>query len=146
MERRDFLGTLTGPVAAVCAVCLGACSKSGDSPSSPSGGNPVPTPTGVNFSVDLSNSITTVGSSLVQSGVIVVRLSSGNTASSFTAVQVACTHQGTSINFNQSGNNFVCPNHGSTFSTNGTVTMGPAASSLKLYTISIAGNIMTVTG
>lgn len=143
MERRAFLGSLTGPVAAVCAVCLGACGKSGDAPSS--GPAPVP-PANVNFTIDLNANLTTVGASMVQSGVIVVRLATGNTASSFTAVQVACTHEGTSINFNQSGNNFVCPNHGSTFTTNGNVTLGPASSALKKYNITIAGNIMTISG
>ncbi len=144
MERRAFLGSLTGPVLVACAVCMGSCSKSGSSPSStPTGG----TPTGggpANFTIDLSNSLTTVGSSLVQSGVIVVRLAAGNAPASFTAVQVACTHQGTAINFNQAGNNFVCPNHGSTFTTAGAVTVGPASSALQKYNIAIVGNTMTV--
>jgi cytochrome b6-f complex iron-sulfur subunit len=138
MERRDFINTLSGPVLAACAVCMGACSKSS------AGGN-----TGAvnaNFNVDLASSLLSVGSSLVQSGVIVVRLASGNVPTSFTAVQVACTHEGTSINYNSAGGNFVCPNHGSTFSTSGTVTLGPATNSLKKYNIVIAGNIMTVSG
>ena len=146
MERRAFLGSLTGPVIVACAVCMGACSKSGSSPSTPpTGGTPGPGGGPANFTIDLSNSLTTVGSSLVQSGVIVVRLAAGNAPASFTAVQVACTHQGTAINFNQASNNFVCPNHGSTFSTSGAVTLGPASSSLQKYNISIAGNTMTVT-
>ena len=147
MERRQFLGTLTGPVAVVCAVCMGSCSKSGTSPSTvPNPGPPPPPPGSVNFTVDLNTNLTTIGSSLVQGAVIVVRLATGNTAGSFTAVQVACPHQGTAIAFNQATNNFVCPNHGSTFSTSGAVTQGPAASSLQKYTINISGSIMTVTG
>ena len=144
MERREFLGSLTGPVAVVCAVCMGSCSKSSDSPASPpSGGGP----TGggaANFTIDLNTTLTTVGSSLVQGVVIVARLATGNVPGSFTAVQVACTHQGTAINFNAATNNFVCPNHGSTFSTSGAVTQGPASSALQKYNITIAGNIMTV--
>jgi cytochrome b6-f complex iron-sulfur subunit len=139
MERRQFLGTLTGPVAAVCAVCMGACSKSADGGGS-SGA------VSANFTVDLATNLLTVGSSLVQSGVIIARLASGNVTSSFTAVQVACTHEGTSINFNSSSSQFVCPNHGSTFSTSGAVTLGPAANALKKYNISINGTVMTVTG
>ena len=144
MERRAFLGSLTGPVIVACAVCMGGCSKSGSSSTPPTGGTPGAGGGPANFTIDLSNSITTVGSSLVQSGVIVVRLASGNAPSSFTAVQVACTHEGTAINFNQAANNFVCPNHGSTFTTAGAVTLGPASSALKKYNIAIAGNIMTV--
>ena len=140
MERRAFLGSLTGPVAAVCAVCMGACSKSSDSSSSNTTAPPA------NLSIDLGSNLLTVGSSIVQGGVIVVRLAAGNASSSFTAVQLACTHEGTSINWNAAKNNFVCPNHGSTFSSNGAVTLGPAATNLKVYNISINGSTMTITG
>ncbi len=142
MERREFLGSLTGPVAAVCAVCMGACSKSSGG-TNPGSTTPLP---GGNFTIDLASNLSTVGSSLVQAGVIVVRLAAGNTVSSFTAVQVACTHEGTSINWNAAKNNFLCPNHGSTFSSGGQVTLGPASSNLKVYNLSISGTIMTVTG
>lgn len=149
MKRREFLGTLTGPVVVACAVCMGACSKSAGGSNGGSGGGPGPGGGGgvsANFTVDLGTSLLTVGSSLVQNGVIVARLAAGNTAASFTAVQVACTHEGTAINFNPSGNNFVCPNHGSVFTSSGTVTTGPAINSLKQYTITVSGNVMTVTG
>ena len=141
MERREFLGNLGGPVLAACAVCMGACSK-GDSSTSTT---PVTT-VAADFTVNLSTSLLTIGSSLVQDGVIVVRLAAGNVASSFTAVAVACTHEGTSINFNASGNNFVCPNHGSTFTTSGAVTLGPAGRALKQFNISINGTAMKVSG
>ncbi len=145
MERRTFIGSLTTPILTACAVCMGACSKGSDSPSTgSSGGNTTP-PTGVNFTIDLHSALLTIGSSLVQSGVIVVRLAASDDPASFTAVQVACTHQGTSINFNQAGNNFVCPNHGSVFTTNGTVTNGPATTALQKFNISVSGNILTIT-
>jgi cytochrome b6-f complex iron-sulfur subunit len=143
MERRKFIGSLTAPVLTACAVCMGACSKGSSSPSS---GNSVTPPAGVNFTIDLHSALLTVGSSLVQSGVIVVRLAASDDPGSFTAVQVSCTHEGTSINYNQAGNNFVCPNHGSTFTSSGAVTNGPAASALKKYNISVSGNILTITG
>lgn len=139
MERRKFIGTLSAPVVAACAVCMGACSKSSSGGNGTAGGS-------ANFTVDLGSNLLTIGSSLVQSGVIVVRLATGNIPASFTAVQVACTHEGTSINFNAAQNKFICPNHGSTFSTSGSVTLGPATTNLKSYNISISGNTMTVTG
>jgi len=145
MERRQFLGNLSGPVLAACAVCMGACSKGGDSGTTPSTGGVTP-PTNANITVNLATSLLSVGSSVVQDGVIIVRLATGNTPSSFTAVQVACTHEGTSINFNSASNQFVCPNHGSTFNTSGGVTLGPAAKALKQYTVSITGSTLTVTG
>ncbi|HVZ26025.1 MAG TPA: Rieske (2Fe-2S) protein [Sediminibacterium sp.] len=150
MERRTFIGNVTAPVFAACAVCLAACSKSGagtannNNTGSSGGGN-----TGAvsaNFTIDLSQSLLTVGSFIVQSGVIVVRLNTGNTPNAFTAVQVACTHEGTNINYNASGNDFVCPLHGSVFSIAGAVLNGPATLALKQYATTINGNIMTVTG
>jgi Rieske Fe-S protein len=139
MERREFLGSITSPVLAACAVCMGACSKSGGSSANTGA-------VAANFTVNLSTSLLAVGSSLVQNGVIVVRLAASNVPASFTAVQVACTHEGTSINFNAQQNQFVCPNHGSTFTTSGSVTLGPAATPLKQYSIAISGNTMTVSG
>jgi cytochrome b6-f complex iron-sulfur subunit len=145
MERRQFLGNLSGPVLAACAVCMGACSKGGDSSTTGTGVVVTP-PTNANITVNLATNLLSVGSSVVQDGVIIVRLATGNTPSSFTAVQVACTHEGTSINFNSASNQFVCPNHGSTFNTSGGVTLGPAAKALKQYTVSITGSTLTVTG
>lgn len=137
MDRRKFISNLGTPVLAACAVCMGACSKSG-------GGSPAGAP--ANFTVDLNAQLLAVGSSIVQSGVIVVRLAPGNTASSFSAVQVNCTHEGTSINYNASANKFICPNHGSTFTNSGVVTLGPATSNLRVYSVMVNGSTMTVTG
>jgi len=138
MERRKFISEVGLSVAGICAVCLGACSKS----NAPAGGVG---PANVNFSVDLNSSLLNVGNSVVQSGVIVVRLAAGNTASSFTAVQVSCTHEGSAINYNTGQGVFICPNHGSRFSTNGTVILGPASSNLRQYNISVVGNSLNVT-
>ncbi len=140
MDRRKFIGDLGSPVLAVCAVCLGACSKSSDSSSTTGGA------TGVNFNVNLSSQLANVGDSVTQNGVIVVRIAAGNTASSFTAVQVNCTHQGTPINYNNSAGKFICPLHGSQFSQSGAVLVGPAAANLKQFSIAISGSTMTITG
>jgi cytochrome b6-f complex iron-sulfur subunit len=140
MERRKFIGTLTTPVITACAVCLGACSKSS------SGSTSGTTAASVDFNLDLSTSLLTVGSSVVKDSVIVVRLAAGNTASSFTAVQVNCTHEGTSINYNAQAGQFVCPNHGSTFTTSGAVTLGPASKALKLYNVVVNGTSLRVSG
>lgn len=139
MHRKDFISTVSVSVAAVCAGCLAACSK----------GNSVtaaPPPSGVNFNIDLASELLSIGDSKQVSAVLVVRLAAGNTVSSFTAVQVACTHEGTSINYIPAQNQFVCPLHGSTFSTSGAVVKGPASTSLKKYTIAITNTTLNVTG
>ena len=135
MQRRKFISDLGFTIAAACTACLAACSKSG-----------MNTPGNVNFNIDLNSDLLTVGSSTVQSGVIVVRLAASNVPASFTAVQVACTHEGTPVNFNVPGDKFICPLHGSEFSTNGVVLMGPAGQNLKKFTVTINGNTLTVTG
>jgi Rieske Fe-S protein len=145
MDRKEFLSNLGLGLAVVCTGgCLASCSKSSDTDSSTGGTTPTP-PTNVNFTVDLGNEIKNIGDSVTKSGVIVVRLAQGNAIGSFTAVQVACTHQGTAINFNNAQGNFICPNHGSQFTTSGTVLNGPATTNLKKYTIAISGSTMTVT-
>jgi len=138
MERRKFISEVGLSVAGICAVCLGACSKS----NAPGGGAG---PANVNFTVDLNSNLINIGNSIVQSGVIVARLAAGNTASSFTAVQVNCTHEGTSINYNTGQGVFICPNHGSRFSTSGTVLLGPATSNLQQYNINVAGTSLIIT-
>ncbi|MDP1843358.1 MAG: Rieske 2Fe-2S domain-containing protein [Sediminibacterium sp.] len=145
MERRDFLGTLSAPVLVACAACMGACSKGSSSPSSSNAVTVTP-PTNVNFSVDLGANLLTVGSAIAQSGVIIARLATGNSPASFTAVQQACTHEGTAINFSATSSQFICPNHGSVFNTNGNVLVGPATRSLRVYTLAVSGSTLTVTG
>jgi Rieske Fe-S protein len=142
MDRKNFISTVGMSVVAVCSGCLAACSKSGNNVGT-SGGT---VPTGFSFTTDLGSELIGVGNSKVSNGVIVVRIAAGSDPASFTAVQVACTHQGTSINYNAGQGQFVCPNHGSVFSTSGAVVQGPASRSLMKYTVSITGNTLTVNG
>ena len=137
MERKEFLSTLGFSVAACACGALVSCSKSSDNPGT-GGGTDTP------IEIDLTTSLLTVGSSLTRSGIIIVRLADGNNVASFTAVDVACTHQGTSVFFSTGSNSFVCPNHGSEFSTTGSVIQGPATRALKKYNITITGNTLSV--
>ncbi|MCC8407394.1 Rieske 2Fe-2S domain-containing protein [Mucilaginibacter sp. UR6-1] len=144
MERKEFLSKLGIGFAAVCVGCgVAACgsSKSNDpTPDKPDDGDD----DGNLFSVNLNSELTAVGQSKVSNGVILVRTAAGNDESSFTAVQVACTHQGTAINYNNAQGRFICPNHGSQFSNAGAVLVGPATTALKQYNIDINGNTLTV--
>jgi len=143
MERNEFLAKLGIGTLAVCMGCnMVSCSKSG-SPG-PSNGNNTP-PAGTTVNIDLNSTIKNVGDQTVNNGIIIVRLATGNTASSFTAIQVACTHEGNSINYNNSQGIFICPVHGSEFSKTGSLLQGPATSSLKQYTVSVTGTTLTVT-
>src|SRR4051812_49256332 len=125
MERDEFLTKFGISVLAVCTGCgFASCGSKSDSPTPPTPSGPAKGSGNV-FSVDLASELTTVGASKTASGVILARVAAGNTASSFTAVQVACTHEGTSINYNNSQGIFICPLHGSQFSKTGSVLQGP---------------------
>ena len=94
--------------------------------------------------IDLSSELMNIGDSMVQHGVIVVRLAMGSDPSAFTAVQVACTHQGTAIGYNEAQHRFICPAHGSEFSNTGQVLLGPATMPLHEYMVSVSGTQLTV--
>ena len=146
MERDEFLSKLGIGVLAACMGCgLVSCSKGSDATPSDSNNNTNTPPAGTSFNVDLSNSLTNVGDSKISSGIILVRIAAGNAASSFTAVQVACTHEGTAINYNNSQGLFICPLHGSEFTKTGAVIQGPAAAALKQYNVAVTGTTLTVT-
>ncbi|WP_411274228.1 ubiquinol-cytochrome c reductase iron-sulfur subunit [Daejeonella sp.] len=145
MKRTEFLSTLGIGLAAACTGCLAACGKDGDATPGVGTTPPPPPPAAINFNLDLNNDIKSIGDSKTVSGVIVVRLAATNVLASFTAVQVACTHQGTAIEYKATQGQFVCPNHFSVFTNAGVVTTGPATVNLKKYAIAITGNTLTVT-
>ncbi|MBV8389389.1 MAG: Rieske 2Fe-2S domain-containing protein [Mucilaginibacter sp.] len=148
MERQEFLSKLGIGLMAVCAGCsLVACGGKSSNPGPSTGGSYTPPPSkgsGNLFTADLNTQLVNVGDSVTQQGVILVRINSGNTANDFTAVQVACTHQGNSIGYNNGQGIFICPAHGSEFSKTGAVLQGPATLPLQRYTVTISGSTLTV--
>jgi cytochrome b6-f complex iron-sulfur subunit len=150
MERAEFLAKFGLGLAAVCAGCTIASCGSKSSDPTPGGvtigGAPPPPAKGSGnlFTLDLSSQIANVGDSAISNGVIVVRLAAGNSAAAFTAVQVACTHQGTAIAYNEAQHRFICPAHGSEFSDSGAVLVGPAGLPLHEYTVAVDNTTLTV--
>jgi len=150
MERAEFISKFGLGLAAVCAGCAfascGGSKGSDPGPGNVGGATPPPVTGSGNVStIDLGSQLTNVGDSIVQNGVIIVRLSPNNAAASFTAVQVSCTHEGTAIGYNRGQGLFICPANGSEFSKSGQVVMGPATSALHVYTVSVDNNMLTVT-
>jgi cytochrome b6-f complex iron-sulfur subunit len=138
MNRSEFLQLMGTGTLLACAGCsLVSCSSS-DDPSPGSNNNPV------DFSLDLSlapnSALTNVGGSLSTNGIIIARLSSTD----FTAVDRACTHQGTLIDFRPASSDFLCPNHGSQFSSIGAVTKGPATRALRRYNTEFNGTLLRI--
>lgn len=148
MDRRTFIQELKLPVMATCAICLGSCAK--DEITTPGGGNTGGSTggnTGGNttssFKVDLTKELQAIGSFIFNDRIIVVRLATGSVPSSFVALQRACTHQGTDVNWNASKNEFICPNHGARFNTSGQNIGGQSASALPVFAISISGTTLS---
>jgi len=129
ISRKNFLRSMGLGGAALMAV-LASC-KNADSVA----------PSGV--SVDISNTIKNVGDYTYSGGVIIARVSAGSTAASFVALSKSCTHEGTTVTYQGNGV-FYCPNHGAQFSSTGSVTKGPANSSLSKYTVTITGSALTI--
>ncbi|HVW16584.1 MAG TPA: Rieske 2Fe-2S domain-containing protein [Mucilaginibacter sp.] len=148
MERSEFLSKFGLGVIAVCAGCgLASCGSKGNDPApAVVGGAPQPPTQGSGslFTVDLSSELQNVGDSKISNGVILVRIDGGDAASAFTAVQVACTHQGTAINYNTAQGIFICPAHGSEYNKQGQVLVGPATLPLHEYNVTINGTSLTV--
>ncbi len=147
MERGEFISKLGIGMISVCAGCGLASCGSGAKNNDPAPAQPAPPAPGSGnlFTADLNSELLNIGDSKVINKVILVRLAAGNTANSFTAVQVLCTHQGGTIAYNTSQGIFICPLHGSEFDKTGAVVQGPATSALQKYTVTITNSVLTVT-
>ena len=94
--------------------------------------------------IDSASPLSAVGSAAL------VQASAGNFLvartgqDTFTALTAICTHEGCTVSgfANQS---YVCPCHGSTFSTSGSVLQGPATSPLRQLATRFANGVLTIT-
>ena len=60
--------------------------------------------------------------------------------STYRAFERACTHQGTSVDWQAGSGDFLCSNHGARFSATGEATMGPAVNPLRAIEVSVAAD------
>ncbi len=138
MDRRKFIKrscTFCALGFAGTTLLLESCQKIDMTPQGPT----------VNFMLDLTKSanasLKTSGGSLALNGVIVV-----NSGGNFIAVAQTCTHNGCTVGYNKTNNDFECPCHGGVYDTSGNVTSGPPPAPLKSYTVTRSGNILTIAG
>jgi cytochrome b6-f complex iron-sulfur subunit len=143
--RREFC------VHAVSLVSIGALLQGcGGSPTSPSDApalaviNATASAGAIALTIDATSPLATVGAAaLVQtaSGNFLVARPGQDT---FTALTAVCTHEGCTVTGFQSPV-FVCPCHGSQFTTAGTVARGPASAPLRQFATRFAGSVLTIT-
>jgi len=140
MKRRDLFRQFMvgGAVLFIAPSVLTSCQT--EDPTDNGGGNNG----GNDLTVDLTNpafsALNNAGGHIVTGGVIVINTGAGG----FAALSATCTHEGCTVGFNNGTGNIQCPCHGSTFSTAGSVLVGPASSPLPKYTVSKSGNVLTI--
>jgi Rieske Fe-S protein len=64
-------------------------------------------------------------------------------ASTFSAIEAVCTHEGCTIT-GADGATYVCPCHGSRYNRSGQVLAGPATSSLRQYPTTFTDGVVTI--
>ena len=139
MERKAFFSSLGFSAGMIfLAPVISSCSKSITDATTTSGST-------VDFTLDLSSAtyaaLNSNGGSVVKDNIIIARTSAG----AFVALTSICTHQQYNpIAFESAANRFHCPNHGSNFSTDGSVINGPASSALKKYNTQLTGTSLRV--
>ena len=136
MERKTFIKFIGAAVVTGSFMAfLDACKKTNPAPSVPS----------VDFTLDLTSSsnaaLVQPGGALVSNQVIII-----NNNGTYVALSDICTHQGCSVNYDNSIKEIVCPCHNSFFNLSGVVLSGPAPSSLKQYTVTKNGDILHIKG
>ena len=128
MDRKEFFSKVGfGAALLLVPACIGGLT------SSCSSDNASAVPSNVDFTIDTTTELTTNGSTIVRSGIIIARTLTGT----FLAVSSACTHAGTTVNYSAQGNEFICPNHGAEFNSTGVVTRGPATRNLTQYQVEV---------
>src|SRR6476646_5597076 len=105
--------------------------------------NGTPNGTAVQVQIDSSSPLAAVGSAAMvrsSSGLFLVARTGDQT---FTALTSTCTHQTCTIT-GFDGTDFVCPCHGSRFTTSGRVVNGPASAPLRTFNTAFANNVLTI--
>ena len=141
MNRRDILKAFIagGSVLLVAPTLLTSC-ETQDDPGGNPGGNNNSGPLTIDLSTNEFSALATAGGYVVKNGIIIIN--TGN--DTFAALSAICTHQGCTVGYNSSAGNIQCGCHGSVFSTSGAVINGPAITPLPKYSVSKAGNILTI--
>ena len=146
--RREFCACCSR---AAGLLALGTVAGCGDNPNGPSGntqplpsvsstvnGRTVTVPVGTGSPVAAAGSLAITQTSI--GGFLLARIDAG-TLMVLTAI---CTHESCTIT-RTDGSQFVCPCHGSTYTTSGGVVMGPAPRSLQQFPAAINGDSATFT-
>ena len=89
------------------------------------------------------------GSRVIQAGtkkIMIARNASTGADDDFITLSAVCTHAGCTVKFSMAASQMQCPCHGSKFMLDGTVAVGPAVNSLKVFpgSFDMPGNLLTI--
>ena len=144
-RRRFCAGACHVASGATLATLFSAC---GGSPTSPGGGtSPLAVLagqfTGGGVRVTPGSALANVGSAALVESTAGVFLMARTSASTFTAIDAVCTHEGCTIT-GADGNDYVCPCHGSRYNRDGRVIGGPAMANLRQSATTFANDVVTI--
>jgi cytochrome b6-f complex iron-sulfur subunit len=144
-NRRQFC-TLACQAASLAAAgtLIGACS----SPNSPGNAPPLSTLNGsvsgrvVSVTIPSSGTLASAGSAALIISSLGDFLVSRASDTAFTVLTATCTHADCTV-AGFEGSQYVCPCHGSTFTTSGAVVNGPAPRALQMFASTFANGVLT---
>jgi cytochrome b6-f complex iron-sulfur subunit len=146
MKRRDFcLRTCQAASLLAIGSLIDGC---GGGPSSPGSGAPLNTINTsllngtVTLTIDASSPLAAVGGAALVQASGRSFLVAHTAQDTFTAMTAVCTHEGCTVT-EFDGSLFICPCHGSEFSTSGAVVQGPAPSALTRFGTQFANSVLT---
>ena len=145
--RREFCARACQ---AASLLTLGAAFQAcGGSSTSPSSAPALPSVSGTLASRTLTIAVDAASPLAAVGGAATVTVSTGTylvartAQSTFTTVTAVCTHEGCAVT-GFANSRYVCPCHGSEFSTSGAVVQGPASSPLRQFPTTFADNVVTI--
>ena len=95
------------------------------------------------IAVDAASPLAAVGGAAIVTASPGTYLVARTAQSVFTTVTAVCTHEGCAVT-GFANSLYVCPCHGSQFSTSGAVVQGPASSALRQFPTTFANNAVTI--
>jgi cytochrome b6-f complex iron-sulfur subunit len=149
-NRRKLIKTAAGWILGcevLVAIGGAGCSGGSSGDDDDDGATPGPTPVGGILTLPIAEypALSSVDGDQVfnitgTGRIVVAQVSSGV----FVSVGASCPHQGTTIGWNGNADEFVCPNHGSTFDQDGNVTGGPAVAGVPSYPTTFDGTNVVI--
>lgn len=135
---------------AVSVIALGAAVPAcGGSSTSPSSAPALPSVSGalagrtLTIAIDAASPLATVGGAATVTAATGTYLVARTAQDACTTVTAVCTHEACAVT-GFANSRYVCPCHGSEFSTSGAVVQGPAASALRQFPTTFANNVATI--